>query len=203
MKLSLSLILLLFLVGCSQTSLNDYSSREMQTYGYAFAPPGFYVFCEREPRLCSTDGSEAVVTLTSKRRAQLEEINRSVNRNFEQRDDEPGIVGDIWELPRSGEGDCEDLAIQKKANLLKLGWPASALLLTVATNQGVGHAVLTVRTNEGDLILDNNTDAVKLWRQTGYNYYARQKLNADGGTQWVRISDQSNDVKIDVTGEKT
>jgi predicted transglutaminase-like cysteine proteinase len=82
-------------------------------------------------------------------------------------------------------GDCEDFAILKKHELLKRGWPASALLLTVARYRGQGHTVLTVRTNEGDLVLDNLTSSIKDWSRTPYNYFARQS-QADG-RRWELI----------------
>ncbi len=37
---------------------------------------------------------------------------------------------DDWRVP-TAYGDCEDFAILKKRELLKRGWPAAALLLTV------------------------------------------------------------------------
>jgi predicted transglutaminase-like cysteine proteinase len=128
------------------------------------------------------------MTMTPARMAELKSVNRTVNREFKQRDDDPGLVGDRWELPNAVDGgDCEDLAIMKKAELLKRGWPASTLLLTVGTLNGGGHAVLTVRTSDGDLVLDNMTDTIKPWTRTPYTYYARQKPNAGGGAEWARI----------------
>ena len=128
------------------------------------------------------------MAMTPSRKAELQIINRTVNHAFKQRDDEQGLIGDHWELPTAARGgDCEDLAILKKAELLKRGWPASTLLLTVGTLKGAGHAVLTVRTSEGDLVLDNRTDAIKIWSRTPYTFFARQKANAGGGSEWARI----------------
>lgn len=181
--------LMLISVGCSETtgSINPSKPSTMKHVGYAFAPPGFYPFCEKQPHLCSTNGKAGAMTMTPARMSELRTVNRTVNQAFKQREDKAGLAGDRWELPTSAGGDCEDLAIMKKAKLLKLGWPASTLLLTVATNNGAGHAVLTVRTSDGDLVLDNLTDAVKPWSRTPYNYFARQKPNASGGAEWARI----------------
>ena len=42
-----------------------------------------------------------------------------------------------------------------------------------------GHAILTARTADGDLILDNKTNDIKLWSQTPYEFVMRQSyLNA-------------------------
>jgi predicted transglutaminase-like cysteine proteinase len=125
------------------------------------------------------------VQLTSERQALLKSVNASVNRRIRERND--GIWGpatDKWDVPTK-EGDCEDFAILKKAELLKRGWPASALLLTVATYGSQGHTVLTVRTDRGDLILDNRTDAIKEWSRTPYKYFARQSQN--DASSWTRI----------------
>ena len=51
-------------------------------------------------------------------------------------------------------GDCEDLVLQKRRLLVQAGWPISSLLITVARQaNGDGHAVLTVLTDRGDVIL--------------------------------------------------
>ncbi|MBS9722443.1 transglutaminase-like cysteine peptidase [Tianweitania sp. BSSL-BM11] len=180
---------LLAVAGCSETTGSITPTPSvMKPLGYAFAPPAFYTFCDEQPRLCSTDGDEAAMTMTAQRSAELKAVNEQVNRGFRQRDDKPGLDGDRWELPtKAGGGDCEDLAIMKKAELLKRGWPASTLLLTVGTLRGAGHTVLTVRTSDGDLVLDNVTDAIKPWSKTPYTFYARQKPNAGGGAEWTRI----------------
>lgn len=183
-------VVALFLIcaGCSETTSSIKSDPStMKQLGHAFAPPGFYDFCDKEPRLCSTNGATDVMTMTPARMAQLRTVNRSVNREFTQREDAAGVAGDHWGLPSADGGDCEDLAIMKKAKLLKLGWPASTLLLTVGTLNGAGHAVLTVRTSDGDLVLDNLTDTIKPWSRTPYKYFARQKSNAGGGAEWARI----------------
>lgn len=183
--------------GCSQTdtvtttavigqsSPKVVAASRMDLRGHAFAPPAFYDFCAKQPRLCSTKGSEKLVSLSGERMAQLRDVNLSVNRRIREQNDIE-FVGkeDSWDLPTK-VGDCEDFAILKKHELLKLGWPASALLLTVATSAGEGHVVLTVRTDQGDLVLDNRTNSIKDWRRTPYRYFARQSQSQHG--KWDRI----------------
>lgn len=117
--------------------------------------------------------------------AQLSQVNRSVNSRITELSDQ-AVVGkdDDWRVP-TASGDCEDIAILKKLELMKRGWPASALLLTVASYHGDGHTVLTVRTNEGDLVLDNLTNSVRDWSSTPYSYFARQAQG--NGRRWERI----------------
>ncbi len=74
-----------------------------------------------------------------------------------------------------GRGDCEDYALLKRHELMRLGWPSSALLITVVRDErGEGHAVLTARTAGGDLILDNKVNEVRLWSSTPYQFLLRQ-----------------------------
>jgi predicted transglutaminase-like cysteine proteinase len=157
----------------------------MATRGYAFAPPAFKAFCAREPELCSTRGGAKLVKLTPARQEELSSVNGFVNRRIRERSDiQTAGQADDWRVP-TREGDCEDFAILKKAELLKRGWPASALLLTVATLGGEGHTVLTVRTDKGDLVLDNRTSAIRDWSRTPYRYFARQSQSNSG--KWMRI----------------
>ena len=173
------------LVGaCSQTQGADSGTAMLMT-GYAFPPPAFQSFCAKQHALCSTSGGKKLVELNSARKRELAEVNTLVNRRITERSDfKTTGVADEWDLPKT-QGDCEDFAILKKSELLKRGWPASALLLTVARSGGEGHTVLTVRTNEGDLILDNRTSAIRDWSRTSYRYFARQSQT--NGRTWERI----------------
>lgn len=172
----------LSLAGCNQTLE---TGKMMSTQGYAFAPPAFYPFCSKEPRLCSTTGGTKLVKLTPRRQAELASVNSSVNSRIGERSDVASTgQADIWRVPTK-VGDCEDFAILKKSELLKRGWPASALLLTVATLGGEGHTVLTVRTDKGDLVMDNRSSAVRDWSRSPYRYFARQSQSEYG--KWTRI----------------
>lgn len=172
----------LALASCNQTLE---TGKMMSTQGYAFAPPAFYPFCSKEPRLCSTTGGTKLVKLTPRRQAELASVNSSVNSRIGERSDIASSGrADIWRVPTK-VGDCEDFAILKKSELLKRGWPASALLLTVATLGGEGHTVLTVRTDKGDLVMDNRSSAVRDWSRSPYRYFARQSQSEYG--KWTRI----------------
>jgi predicted transglutaminase-like cysteine proteinase len=80
-----------------------------------------------------------------------------------------------WNYPDDGYGDCEDYVLLKRRLLIQLGWPREALLVTVVLdNEDVGHAVLTVATDKGDLVLDNKKEDILLWSMTGYRFVKRQ-----------------------------
>ncbi|NKF32321.1 transglutaminase-like cysteine peptidase, partial [Pseudomonas sp. BGM005] len=50
---------------------------------------------------------------------------------------------------------------------------------------GEGHAVLTLRTSEGDFVLDNLATDVKPWFATPYSFVKRQSSYTAG--RWVTI----------------
>ncbi|MCO6389651.1 hypothetical protein GTW25_01225 [Aliihoeflea aestuarii] len=158
----------------------------MSMSGPAFAPPAFYSFCESRPDLCASTGPTEKMTMTDRRGAELHEVNLAVNRKIREVSDQAQHgVDDVWSVPQSA-GDCEDFAILKKKELMKRGWPASTLLLTVVTASGQGHVVLTARTDRGDFILDNRTNALRPWTDVRYNFFARQSQSAHG--KWERIA---------------
>ncbi|MNT44828.1 hypothetical protein D3C72_1813710 [compost metagenome] len=94
---------------------------------------------------------------------------------------------EVWEYPTTA-GDCEDFVLLKRKKLVERGFSVADLLITVVRKpDGEGHAVLTLRTTDGDYILDNLTDDVKLWTDTNYTYLKRQASFNTG--RWVSIED--------------
>lgn len=148
----------------------------MRVYGGAQPPYGFVRFCERRPAECmATSASEARFIATPDRLSELDEINRTVNHEIEPATD-MDIYGvtEYWTLPTT-RGDCEDYALLKRHRLIQRGWPSGTLLITVVRDEkNEGHAVLTARTSQGDFILDNKIDVVRLWNRTPYHYVMRQ-----------------------------
>ena len=57
---------------------------------------------------------------------------------------------------------------------------------------GAGHAVLTVKTEHGEFVLDNLTDDIMLWSQTPYRYSKRQSQSDPN--VWVWLDDNRGDV---------
>ena len=85
-----------------------------------------------------------------------------------------GVV-DRWDYPTDGKGDCEDYALLKRKILMAAGYPRQALLMTVVKDhEGEGHAILTIKTNRGEYVLDNLDDKVMAWSDTGYTFIKRQ-----------------------------
>ncbi len=127
----------------------------------------------------------AGVALTLERMAELQQVNDHVNSTIvEVSDMEQYGREDVWTLPTSGKGDCEDFALLKRKLLVQRGWPASALSVSLGmTAQGEAHAVLTVATNQGDYVLDNLRSAVLPAGRTGITFHSRQSGAKPG--RWV------------------
>jgi predicted transglutaminase-like cysteine proteinase len=125
------------------------------------------------------------VALTPERMAELQRINDHVNATIvEVSDREHYGREDVWRIPTDGKGDCEDFALLKRKLLVERGWPASALSISLGmTAQGEAHAVLTVATSRGDLVLDNQRAAILPAAQTGITFHTRQSGAKPG--RWV------------------
>ncbi|MBY0559277.1 transglutaminase-like cysteine peptidase [Hyphomicrobium sp.] len=148
----------------------------MRVYGSSQPPYGFVAFCDRMPQECVvTSPDDARYQATPQALSELDEINRAVNHEIEPATDlEVYGVVEYWTLPKT-RGDCEDYQLLKRHRLIARGWPSSSLLMTVVRDEkNEGHAVLTARTTQGDFILDNKVDVVRLWNQTPYHYVMRQ-----------------------------
>mgnify|MGYP002654042283 CR=1 FL=1 len=99
-------------------------------------------------------------------------------------------VADRWDLAEDGSGDCEDFQLLKRHLLAKAGLPRRAMRMTVVIDEkGEGHAVLTLLTDRGDLVLDNKTSAVLPWHQTGYTFIKRESQDA---IAWVSLGGLSS-----------
>ena len=112
----------------------------------------------------------------------LGRVTRSVNAAIRPLTDKAHWdVEDRWDFAEDGSGDCEDYQLVKRERLAALGVPRRALRMTVVLDgNGDGHAVLTVRTDRGDLILDNMTNAVLRWDETGYRFFKRERTDTPG-----------------------
>ena len=114
-------------------------------------------------------------------------INSKINRRVRQIEDiRQYRKSEVWALPTRRGGDCEDIVLLKKRELLKAGVPANRLLIATALDTRMrGHAVLVMRSNDGDLILDSLTSRIKSWDKTGYLFLKMQ--NPDKPTTWDAI----------------
>lgn len=107
-------------------------------------------------------------------------VNAAINTAITYRND--ALTWDMeerWVLPITDEGinygDCEDYALEKRLALLAAGAPSDRLRMATAWSPGTGsHAVLILRLDAGDYVLDNTTPHLLTVAETSYQWRALQ-----------------------------
>lgn len=153
-----------------------------------FTPTGWAEFCSRYKGDCEKSRERlAEITSSDANVALIDRVNKQVNNSIKPLPDfDHWREIDRWDYAEDGSGDCEDYALVKRRLLLAAGLPQGALLMTVVRDENMeGHAVLTVRTDRGDLVLDNMSDQLRLWFRTPYRFVKIQsQLDPN---MWVAI----------------
>ncbi len=145
-------------------------------------PAGHVYYCANNPAACNRYG-QGTVALSQESWNQLLEVNASINKSIKARAD--GQI-DEWSAYVT-EGDCEDYALTKQQELLRKGWPSDALLITTAfLRDGTYHAVLVVRTDRGEFVLDNLNPTILPWQDVPYRWNKRQAVG--NPTIWQRVA---------------
>lgn len=161
------------------------SARFVVSQQAAPAPAAARDLCITYSWACAISGNRAPLT-----QAQFEIVaatNRRINRTVPQITDRAQYgVEDHWALPTARGGDCEDFALLKKLELMRAGIaPERLLIATVLDRRLIPHAVLVLRTDFGDFVLDNLTTQIKPWQATGYTFLKIQ--NPQAKHRWVRV----------------
>ncbi len=141
-------------------------------------PYGWVDFCSRRPEECNVERlPPRDVHLSAASWTLLNRVNKAANDAIEPitNFDHWGTMLDHWDYPVDGKGDCKIYALYKRKLLLEAGLPRQALLMTIVRDlDGDGHAILTVKTDRGEFVLDNLTDRVRPWDASGYRFIKRQ-----------------------------
>jgi predicted transglutaminase-like cysteine proteinase len=179
----------LLIIGCCFTQMAA-SGQDVAHAAGSFAPPapllaelggarmpgGLVALCQRDPSFCRPAPVATSFLDDSVPQLQLlASVNDRVNHSIASTTDR-ALYGkdEYWTIPRTA-GDCEDYVLLKREVLMHLGLPEASLLITVVHDEnGEGHAVLTVPTDGGDLVLDNRRDEILRWWETGYSFIKRQ-----------------------------
>ena len=151
------------------------------------APAGASNLCTLYPWACQQ--SSAAIRISGGQLDIAIRINRQLNRQVRSISDQSqyGRV-EHWSLPTARGGDCEDFALIKKKRLIEAGLdPQMLLVSTVLDRNRNAHAVLVMRTAQGDFILDNLRDEVLHWRQTGYTFLRMQ--DPANPARWTAVID--------------
>jgi len=178
------------------------SSPHLVRTGKANPTSAWIDFCRRIPVECKIDKAEpAIVMLTPEIWQTLAAINGEVNERIKPMTDwEHWGVVDRWDFPDDGYGDCEDYQILKRKLLAERGLPRRPMRMTVVLDgDGNGHAVLMIRTDRGDFILDNQRSAVLTWKETGYVFVKREGAI---GRDWVSLETDASPVATATSDEE-
>jgi predicted transglutaminase-like cysteine proteinase len=149
----------------------------MTSFGDTLPPIGYVTFCRDHQAECRPGTRFADrIQLTAAKFRDIEDVNSAVNTSVAPITDlELYGKAEVWSYPNGNRGDCEDYVLLKRRMLIARGFPESTLLITVVRDENnEGHAVLTVRTDKGDFILDNKRRDVMSWADTPYTFVKRQ-----------------------------
>jgi predicted transglutaminase-like cysteine proteinase len=165
--------------GLAQSSeFNLPNASHIQVGGETSMPYGWMDFCNRRPEECNSGKLPSRdVQLTAESWDLLNQINNYANKAIEPVSnlDHWGTLLDHWDYPVDGMGDCKVYALYKRKLLIEQGFPRQALLMTIVRDlNDDGHAILTVKTDRGEFVLDNHTNQIRPWDATGYRYIKRQ-----------------------------
>ena len=177
------------------------SSPPLVGTGRAHPTAAWTDFCRRWPAECRIDLAEpAILALTPENWQTLAVVNREVNERIKPMTDwEHWGVVDRWDFPDDGYGDCEDYQILKRKLLAERGLPRRPMRMAVVLDgDGNGHAVLMVRTDRGDFILDNQRPAILTWKESAYVFVKREGAN---GREWVSLETVASPVATATSDE--
>jgi predicted transglutaminase-like cysteine proteinase len=160
----------------AQTLASLPSEAGAKVQGDARPIAAWVTFCQSYAAECAVDRTEPPrISLTPATWATVEPMT----------DQDHLHVADRWDLAEDGIGDCEDFQLLKRHLLAEAGLPRRAMRMTVVIDEkGEGHAVLTLVTDRGDLVLDNKTNAILPWHRTGYVFIKRESQDA---VAWVSL----------------
>ncbi len=120
----------------------------------------------------------------------LNRVNRYVNGGVIQRLDASVNGDDDWRRSGVGQGargDCKDIAVEKRLELIQQGFPASALFYAIGFREDIGlHAVLIAHTEAGDMVLDSRSPYIVSWSQAPYLWVKRQ--SSEDPRVWSMVS---------------
>lgn len=116
----------------------------------AYASPiAYQFFCRDHAIECVKSGPSTV------KYDNVIEIVQSINHIVNSSIDPKADSTDVWTLFPSA-GDCEDYALSKRSLLRQKGLPTNSMKIGIYTHEtGETHAVLIIKTDKGNIVLDN------------------------------------------------
>lgn len=165
-------------------------------------PQAFNSYCFENIEDCRLTSEEYNMVTDIDVMARMYDINREVNAITIPQDDEITYGRlDYWIRAQPGDGehagflvgDCEDHVLEKMYRFeQELGIPASAMSMIIVDPHIEGsdslHAVLAVRTGNGDYIFDNLNDDMQFMHETRYTPMQGQAFANNSLWQKVTIT---------------
>lgn len=169
----------------SAEALRADTSGRIQPKRQMAAPSGAAELCTRYSWACAKTSGGAKIS--AQQIATVQKINRKINQSVRSVPDQRQYRSkDVWALPTRAGGDCEDYALAKKLKLVQMGYAPQELLIATVVHKRLGpHAVLVMRTDSGDYVLDNLTNRVLPWNETDYFFVQMQDPRNPRG--WVGV----------------
>lgn len=163
-----------------------YSRIRLSEGAPVLAPFQHVRFCIEQPEECvASDGAPTQVEMNSDLLPKLTEVDAEVNESIKPTRKNAAQVWKTGWRVSPPSGDCNDYAVTKRHILIEWGLPPSALILAVVkTSWGEGHLVLVVKSNVGDFVLDNLTNAIRPLAETDYDWIAVQ--SHENPRRWVQ-----------------
>ena len=96
---------------------------------------------------------------------------------------------DDWSPADASGGDCDSFAVAKLRRLVARGWPISALRIGLCyVETGEYHAVLVVKTEDGERVLDNRWPDVQTLGSLHAIGYRPDCIQREGGSrrEWAK-----------------
>ena len=176
-------------IGLGVPGLGANNNSHLVVVSASNGPSGFKGICKTYDWACSTTSGNLRDDKSMMQMAIM--INAQVNATLEPVTDfDQYGVAERWTLPETGRGDCEDFALLKKKLLIESGIAASKLLMVVAKAKGERHAMLILRLNDGDYVLDNLSPEIIAWRNSAYTFLELQAPAEPSG--WENIKPQAS-----------
>lgn len=172
-------------IGLGVPGLGANNNSHLVLINASSGPSGFKGICKTYDWACSTASGSLQDDQSVMQMAII--INARVNAMIEPVTDAVQYgVAERWTLPDTGRGDCEDFALLKKKLLIEAGVPATSLLMVVARSKLEKHAMLILRLNDGDYVLDNLSPEIIAWRNSAYTFLELQAPSDPAGWESIK-----------------
>lgn len=170
--------------------LTDLPQWQRVVADHAKARPGLRA-CLKDARSCRTPFQQSwrQVIESAREKDTFEKlviVNRFFNQWSYSLDEDLYAASEYWATPHeflTRSGDCEDYAIAKYFALRDLGFTEEDLRIVILydRSRGIGHAVLTARYGQDQLVLDSLSDA--LFSHRRYAQY-RPQYSMNESRRW-------------------